>query len=154
MVKAPRSERAAAAEKRQGTEGTGEGRRSPEDRGVFLREKAADDSLTVGSRAGSGEISLCVRVSLRRLWRTQVMCVLLCGQVHTIGIVRSRWVMRLGGHMQLLSLQLCQTCARKCALGLSLDCFGLFWLPGWVYITRCFSVIFFSSSMHFFFFFF
>lgn len=35
MVKAPRSEREAAAEKRQGTFGTGEGRRSPEDCGAF-----------------------------------------------------------------------------------------------------------------------
>lgn len=65
MVKAPRSEREAAAEKRQGTEGTGEGRRSPEDRGVFLREKAVGDSLTVGSRAGS--------------WRDQPVCVFLYG---------------------------------------------------------------------------
>lgn len=49
MVKAPRSEKEAAAEKRQGTEGTGEGRRSLEDTGSFLGEELQSDTLTVGS---------------------------------------------------------------------------------------------------------
>lgn len=39
MVKAPRSEKEAAAEKRQATEGTGKGRRSLKDRGVCWRNR-------------------------------------------------------------------------------------------------------------------
>lgn len=67
MVKAPRSEREAAAEKRQGTEGTGEGRRSPEGRGVeeFSEGKAEGDALTVGSRSDLERLAaVCVCVSL------------------------------------------------------------------------------------------
>lgn len=49
MVKAPRSEtEAVTAEKSQGTERTGEGRRNPEDC-EFSGENCDSDSLVVGS---------------------------------------------------------------------------------------------------------
>lgn len=69
MVKAPRSEREAAAEKRQGLEGTREGRRSPEDWGVFWRK--AEWQFDVGSRCElDGSVYL---TAAPQRW-TQVMC--------------------------------------------------------------------------------
>lgn len=52
MVKAPRSEKEAAAEKRQATAGTGEGRRSLEDRGVCWRNRLRVTVWLLRSSAG------------------------------------------------------------------------------------------------------
>lgn len=73
MVKAPRSEREAAAEKRQGTEGTGEGRRSPEDRGVFWR-KAREWQSDCGKSVWGISASVCVSFTTALQRWPQVMC--------------------------------------------------------------------------------
>lgn len=82
MVKAPRSEKEAAAEKRQGTEGTGEGRRSPEDRGFFW-EKGWEWQLDCGKSAWAGHISgrSCISTGL----------VAASGILHFVCVSRFRW---------------------------------------------------------------